>query len=217
MLLCVTDDAAAPTRRTPAPRRRFWLFSAWLPSTNGSLFGVGASTRADRRVRAVHEVRRDGAAGDLHRRAGRDAHAVLAEVRAGVDRKRRRNAGRAAARRLAVADDQAPEDRVDLAAGGEVVVGLARVAARDLVVGQDRHVVDPRRRQRRRLARRVVARRAVDEDADRVVLLDARVVDRERARRLRLGLRLRLPSGTSRVTIATPMPKLLLRKPPGTV
>ena len=44
MLLCVTDEAAAPTRRTPAPRRRFWLFSAWLPSANGSLFGVGAST-----------------------------------------------------------------------------------------------------------------------------------------------------------------------------
>src|SRR5215471_2874821 len=32
MLLCVTDDAAAPTRRTPAPSRRFWLFSAWLPT-----------------------------------------------------------------------------------------------------------------------------------------------------------------------------------------
>ena len=32
MLLCVTDDAAAPTRRTPAPRRRFALFSAWLPT-----------------------------------------------------------------------------------------------------------------------------------------------------------------------------------------
>ena len=43
-LLCVTDEAAAPTRRTPAPRRRFWLFSAWLPNANGSLFGVGAKT-----------------------------------------------------------------------------------------------------------------------------------------------------------------------------
>ena len=41
-LLCVTDDAAAPTSRTPAPSRRFWLFSAWSPRANGSLFGVGA-------------------------------------------------------------------------------------------------------------------------------------------------------------------------------
>jgi hypothetical protein len=44
MLLCVSEEAAAPTRRTAAPRRRFWLFSEWLPSANGSLFGVGAST-----------------------------------------------------------------------------------------------------------------------------------------------------------------------------
>jgi hypothetical protein len=43
-LLCVTDEAAAPTRRTAAPSRRFWLFSAWLPFGNGSLFGVGLST-----------------------------------------------------------------------------------------------------------------------------------------------------------------------------
>src|SRR5262249_54733004 len=32
MLLCVTDEAAAPTRRTAAPSRRFWSFSAWLPT-----------------------------------------------------------------------------------------------------------------------------------------------------------------------------------------
>src|SRR5262245_30594667 len=32
MLLWVTDEAAAPTRRTPAPSRRFPLFSAWLPT-----------------------------------------------------------------------------------------------------------------------------------------------------------------------------------------
>src|SRR3954454_23950413 len=32
MLLAVIDDAAAPTRRTPAPSRRLPLFSAWLPS-----------------------------------------------------------------------------------------------------------------------------------------------------------------------------------------
>src|SRR6266536_3055544 len=38
-LLC-----AAPTMRTPAPSRRFWLFSAWLPSEYGSLSGVGAKT-----------------------------------------------------------------------------------------------------------------------------------------------------------------------------
>src|SRR6185369_18016362 len=44
MLLFVIVDAAAPTRRTAAPSRRFWLFSAWLPSGYGSLFGVGAKT-----------------------------------------------------------------------------------------------------------------------------------------------------------------------------
>src|SRR5262249_43821284 len=32
--------------RTPAPRRRFALFSAWLPSAYGSLFGVGAKALA---------------------------------------------------------------------------------------------------------------------------------------------------------------------------
>ncbi len=42
MLSCVMDEAAAPTRRTPPPSRRFWLFSAWLPVGNGLLFGVGA-------------------------------------------------------------------------------------------------------------------------------------------------------------------------------
>src|SRR3954468_9203572 len=31
MLLREMIDPTAPTRRTPAPRRRFWLFSAWLP------------------------------------------------------------------------------------------------------------------------------------------------------------------------------------------
>ena len=40
----MTDEAAAPTRRTPAPSRRFWLFSAWFPIENGSLFGVGEKT-----------------------------------------------------------------------------------------------------------------------------------------------------------------------------
>src|SRR5215211_1224520 len=46
MLLVVIDDAAAPTRRTPAPRRRLPLFSAWFPSGYGSLLGVGANTLA---------------------------------------------------------------------------------------------------------------------------------------------------------------------------
>src|SRR5258706_60852 len=42
----VIVEAAAPTKRTAAPRRRFWLLSAWLPSGYGSLFGVGAKTLA---------------------------------------------------------------------------------------------------------------------------------------------------------------------------
>ena len=46
MLLSVIDEAAAPTSRTPAPSRRFALFSAWLPRGYGSLFGVGAKTLA---------------------------------------------------------------------------------------------------------------------------------------------------------------------------
>ena len=46
MLLVVIAEAAAPTRRTPAPRRRLPLFSAWLPSGYGSLFGVGEKTLA---------------------------------------------------------------------------------------------------------------------------------------------------------------------------
>ena len=46
ILLSVIEEAAAPTNRTPAPRRRFALFSAWLPSGYGSLFGVGAKTLA---------------------------------------------------------------------------------------------------------------------------------------------------------------------------
>ena len=32
MLLAEIAEAAAPTRRTPAPRRRFWLLVALLPS-----------------------------------------------------------------------------------------------------------------------------------------------------------------------------------------
>src|SRR5581483_2417163 len=44
MLLFAIVDGPAPTSRTPAPRRRFWLLSAWLPSGYGSLFGVGAKT-----------------------------------------------------------------------------------------------------------------------------------------------------------------------------
>src|SRR5215213_10459655 len=44
MLLRAIIDPTAPTSRTPAPRRRFWLFSAWLPRAYGSLSGVGANT-----------------------------------------------------------------------------------------------------------------------------------------------------------------------------
>jgi hypothetical protein len=40
----VTVDAAAPTSRTAAPRRRFWLFSVWFARGYGTLLGVGANT-----------------------------------------------------------------------------------------------------------------------------------------------------------------------------
>ena len=52
-LLCVTDEAAAPTRRTPAPRRRFWLFSAWLPSA----IRVVVRGRARKRCRSARSRR----------------------------------------------------------------------------------------------------------------------------------------------------------------
>ncbi len=152
---------------------------------------------SDRPVLSVHEVRRHRVAGHLNRRAGGHTHAVLAEERSGRQRQRRRDRV-AAARRLAVAVDQG---RVGVARRRQrrVVVVLARVASDDLVVREDRVVDDARRHERcrRQRVRRVVARRAVDEHADRVVGVDARVVDRQRAHEiLRLDLRpLLLPGG----------------------
>ena len=140
----------APTSRTPAPRRRFWLFSAWLPSGYGSLFGRRREDASDGSTVAVHEVRRHCGVAHLNGRAGRHADAVLAEERPGRQRQRRRDR-RASAGGLAVADDHGRRP------GGEVVEVLARVPAGDLVAGQDRDVVDARRGERRRLARYVVA------------------------------------------------------------
>src|SRR5262249_17035889 len=74
---------------------------------------------------------------------------------------------------------------VGLAARGEVVVVVARVAAGDHVGDEDAAVGDAGGRERRGLGRRVVAGRTVDQDPDRVVVVDARVVDRQGPRRER--------------------------------
>ena len=171
---------------------------------------------ADRRVRAVHEVRRDGVAGHLDRGAGGHAHAVLAEERPGrtaaaAGGRRSRRCPTAGSRRRSAAESGS----VWPPAVGVVVV-LARVAADDLVVDQDAAVRDAGRPSAATVwRRRVVAGRAVDQHADRVVVVDARVVDRQRARRRSAAGCLRF--GLTRVTSAMPMPNGLLRKPPGTV
>ena len=121
----------------------------------------------DRGVGAEHEVLRDRRALDGRVGAGRDAQAVLAEQRA---RGEHVGAGGAV---------------VEAAVAGALVVDALR-AADDLAGGDDTPVDRARRRERR-----VVAFRAVDQDADLVELLDAGAVDAQAGARRRPARRAR--------------------------
>ena len=212
MLLAEIVDAAAPTRRTPPPSCRFWFPSAWLPVGYGSLFGVGANTLPI------------GAPVPCTRLDDTVSPDICTEAPAVTRTPSWPKSGPSVSGSggwipVAPLPDawQLPSITVGLGtpAGGtrRVVEVLARVAPGDLVVRQDRAHLDTGRNDGARLARHEIAGRAVDEDADRVVVVDPGVVDRHRAQRDR-----RLARRRQRFEArdhGDAVPNWLLRKPPG--
>ena len=155
----VPSSCASNTCRSCRRCRRRWICDGPALISRRpeawSRYLLPAAAPARRRARALHEVLREQRVDDVDRRARGDADAVLA---------------------------------VHRAVGGDLRVGAVAVdlevdahgAADDLVLAEDALARDAARGQRQR-----VAGRAVEQDAGGVVLVDARLVDPDHARRRR--------------------------------